>query len=517
MAFALQPYRTVWWIVTVPHGDLRGGDRESQSLIGLDLRFVFSDADSATIYVDPGSRLYGPSDSDQQVALRWEMKTLAFVADRPAYRLEFTVPEDAGPTTMLSDGSDVLFYIIAHGTSLDQDLCLHSESAFFYAQENTIRPEVLGGDLDECSFPPMAEVVVEEFDEVMFEPGDPIEISWAISEGWGENQDRSRRYRDRSGCQPSSIDRERWSVPLGSRRCPGAVAGYRIRVTDLASGASGENDEPILISPQFGTITIDPNPNSLNAPWTITGPSGFSQTGNGDLTLTDRLPGSYTVTWGRVTGWNTPPPQTQTLAPNGTLTFTGTYTQQPGTITIDPDPEQSERALVHHRAQRLQPDGQRRPHVDQPAAGVLYRHLGPGGRLEHAGDSDADPGGERHPDLHRDLHPADRHDHHRPQSQQSERTLDHHRPERFQPERQRRLHVDQPAAGVLYGHLGSGDKLEHAAAPDADPRAQRDLDLHRGLHPADRHDHHRYPDNLNPPGPSPARTASSGMASATPR
>ena len=80
------------------------GIANPQSLIGLDLRFVFSDADSATIYVDPGSRLYGPSDSDQQVALRWEMKTLDFVADRPAYRLEFTVPGDPGPTTMLSDG-----------------------------------------------------------------------------------------------------------------------------------------------------------------------------------------------------------------------------------------------------------------------------------------------------------------------------------------------------------------------------------------------------------------------------
>ena len=486
-----------------------------------------------------------------------------------------------------------MFYIIAHGTSLDQDLCLHSESAFFYAQENTIRPEVLGGDLDECSFPPMAEVVVEEFDEVMFEPGDPIEISWAISEGWGETVriDLVDIETDQV-CQAiieSTVNDGQYLWE--AEECPGAVAGYRIRVTDLASGASGENDEPILISPQFGTITIDPNPNSLNAPWTITGPSGFSQTGNGDLTLTNRLPGSYTVTWGQVAGWNTPPPETQTLAPNGTLTFTGIYIQQTGTIIIDPNPnslnapwsitgpsgfsqtgngdltltnrlpgsytvtwgqvagwntpaaepqtlapngsltftgiyiqqtgtiiidpnpnslnapwtitgpsgfsqsgngdltltnrlpgsytvtwgqvagwntpaaepqtlapngsltftgiyiqqtgtiiidpnpQQSERALDHHRAQRLQPEGQRRPHVDQPAAGVLYGHLGPGGRLEHPGAPDADPGRERLPDLHRDLHPADRHDHHRPQSQQSERALDHHRAQRLQPRR----------------------------------------------------------------------------------
>ena len=82
----------------------------------------------------------------------------------------------------------------------------------------------------------------------------------------------------------------------------GPVAGYNIPPpqTQIVAANGTATFTGIWIQ-QPGTIIIDPNPNSLNAPWTITGPSGFSQTGNGDLTLTNRLPGSYTVTWGLVT------------------------------------------------------------------------------------------------------------------------------------------------------------------------------------------------------------------------
>jgi len=76
-----------------------------------------------------------------------------------------------------------------------------------------------------------------------------------------------------------------------------------------------------------GTIYIDPNPGHLNAPWTLTGPCSFLETGHGDETLEDLLPGEYTVTWGSVADWTNPPEQTQTLETDGVLTFTGTYLQ----------------------------------------------------------------------------------------------------------------------------------------------------------------------------------------------
>ena len=79
----------------------------------------------------------------------------------------------------------------------------------------------------------------------------------------------------------------------------------------------------------LGTIEIDPNPDSLNAPWTLTGPNAFSHSFNGDAVEGYLDPGEYTVTWGDVTGWDTPSPSTQTLAAGESITFTGTYQLTP--------------------------------------------------------------------------------------------------------------------------------------------------------------------------------------------
>ena len=66
---------------------------------------------------------------------------------------------------------------------------------------------------------------------------------------------------------------------------------------------------------------------NVTAPWTLTGPNSFSQTGTGDQALTNLAPGDYTLTWGNVAGWTKPSPatSTQTLTAGGTITFTGTY------------------------------------------------------------------------------------------------------------------------------------------------------------------------------------------------
>jgi uncharacterized protein (TIGR02145 family) len=74
-----------------------------------------------------------------------------------------------------------------------------------------------------------------------------------------------------------------------------------------------------------GTIVIDPEPNSLDASWTIEGPCDYSKSGNGDMNFTYLDLGDYTVTWGAVSGWTAPSNSTQTLASGQTLTFTGIY------------------------------------------------------------------------------------------------------------------------------------------------------------------------------------------------
>jgi len=74
-----------------------------------------------------------------------------------------------------------------------------------------------------------------------------------------------------------------------------------------------------------GTIIIDPEPNSISAPWSLEGPCSYSTSGTGDETLTELDPGDYTITWESVTGWITPSNSTQTLTAGNTLTFSGTY------------------------------------------------------------------------------------------------------------------------------------------------------------------------------------------------
>jgi formylglycine-generating enzyme required for sulfatase activity len=115
--------------------------------------------------------------------------------------------------------------------------------------------------------------------------------------------------------------------------------GLLILVSAITIGCGGDNENPVV--PQVGAITINPEPNSIGAPWQITGPNAFSRSGSGDATLTEMTAGTYTLTWGTAAGWTTPSPAaaTQTLAASGTLTFTGTYVAQASTITINPEPD----------------------------------------------------------------------------------------------------------------------------------------------------------------------------------
>ncbi len=102
---------------------------------------------------------------------------------------------------------------------------------------------------------------------------------------------------------------------------------------------------------QAGGITVNPDPNTIDAPWTLTGPSSYSHSGTGDETITSLTPGSYTITWGAVTGWDLPDPATQTLVlvDGGTVTFTGIYTEQSttGTVHVSPMPYTADDATWH--------------------------------------------------------------------------------------------------------------------------------------------------------------------------
>ncbi len=77
-----------------------------------------------------------------------------------------------------------------------------------------------------------------------------------------------------------------------------------------------------------GQIIIDTSPDSLQAPWTLTGPDGFTQSGNGDLTFNDMDPGTYSISWGEVDGFAAPLDETKELAEDEGIVFLGQYVSQ---------------------------------------------------------------------------------------------------------------------------------------------------------------------------------------------
>ncbi len=84
--------------------------------------------------------------------------------------------------------------------------------------------------------------------------------------------------------------------------------------------------------PDFaGVITVDCEPDGIQAAWVLEDSEGHSYTGQGDKTLGVFLTGDYTMTWQDVPLWTSPGAgsQLQTLAEGGQLDFSGVYTDGP--------------------------------------------------------------------------------------------------------------------------------------------------------------------------------------------
>jgi hypothetical protein len=127
-------------------------------------------------------------------------------------------------------------------------------------------------------------------------------------------------------------------IPVGSYTVEfKSVTGW---TTPSSAGVTISNGVTATVSrtyvQQLGTVVINPDPDSINAPWTLTGPYSYSHSGTGDQTLNNLPVGDYTITWGDVAGWTRPSPASETKAvTNGaTTTFTGTYSKSGGFYVI---------------------------------------------------------------------------------------------------------------------------------------------------------------------------------------
>ncbi len=85
---------------------------------------------------------------------------------------------------------------------------------------------------------------------------------------------------------------------------------------------------------RIGSIVVDPSPDSINAPWVVTGPNGYEAGGSANRILGPYETGDYTITWGDLDFWIAPPEETLTLSEDDTIYFEGTYVSDTiGTVT----------------------------------------------------------------------------------------------------------------------------------------------------------------------------------------
>ena len=102
-----------------------------------------------------------------------------------------------------------------------------------------------------------------------------------------------------------------------------------------------DDDDTVSDPATTGRIIVNPEPDLIDPPWTLTGPDGYRREGADDTTIDDLSPGDYTLAWGDVPGWSTPAPETQPLEAGLTITFTATYVDDVGTgtvtIAVEPD------------------------------------------------------------------------------------------------------------------------------------------------------------------------------------
>lgn len=108
-----------------------------------------------------------------------------------------------------------------------------------------------------------------------------------------------------------------------------------------AIGGCTESSGPSEV--EQGTVVVDPEPDSADAPWQLSGPGSYSHSDTGDETLSKMEVGAYTLTWGVVAGYVTPSPnpETRTLQAGATLEFAGTYVEEgeTGTVVVDAEPD----------------------------------------------------------------------------------------------------------------------------------------------------------------------------------
>jgi len=100
------------------------------------------------------------------------------------------------------------------------------------------------------------------------------------------------------------------------------VPGYR--TPPLETKILTPEDTITFIGEYIGIGTIEVRTNLSSAVFDLSGPANYVG-GRKFWTETEAIAGEYTITYGYVSGYKEPPPETKTLTPGGTISFTGEY------------------------------------------------------------------------------------------------------------------------------------------------------------------------------------------------
>ncbi|TVR61875.1 MAG: hypothetical protein EA422_12075 [Gemmatimonadales bacterium] len=125
----------------------------------------------------------------------------------------------------------------------------------------------------------------------------------------------------------------------------GEVDGWFSPDPQASTGAVERNQTVVWegrYAPMPGEVRIVVTPDTLPAPWVLSGPDGLTTEGAGEASLSDLPTGDYTLTWGPLEGWDPPSTAevTGTLDPGGELQFAGNYERWTGRVEIRVEPEE---------------------------------------------------------------------------------------------------------------------------------------------------------------------------------
>ena len=109
---------------------------------------------------------------------------------------------------------------------------------------------------------------------------------------------------------------------LGTHTISLALVWFNPNCSPAIGGGSTVATYNFSVILPLGTVNVSSN---IASSWTITGPTTITGSGTSQ-SYPSQPAGTYTITWGSVSGYTAPATQSLTLASGGTITFTGTYT-----------------------------------------------------------------------------------------------------------------------------------------------------------------------------------------------